>query len=382
MQKIYLFLLISLTLHAMEFREFYKQALENSPYLKGNSLTIQQAQNESKIATRYQNPTLELEYSRFDDGNGKRLNFSQPIRLWGVGDAQEALGTNLQKSATSAYKLTKAVFSEGLLERYLAYKKALSLEKLSVNEIEIAKKIFDISKERFENGTIPKADMIQAKLTYKLAQAKMQQAKLATLSTRYEMIAFSGLERDEEIETEFTIKPNSSNSINPLLEYRYAATDLARSKERLYSNKIEWIDLYGEYEGEPQDDIYRVGVSIPLAFFNQRKEEKQKAMLEAKQNELLAQNTENALLFDLKKLKKERAILQKLIVRYEEGLKEGEELLTLFQEAYKIASINIVQILQVKNGLIQTKKTLIEAKIKLERNALEQNYLQGVYNEN
>lgn len=387
LHRIILPILLGMSLYGMEFEEFYKQALENSPYLKGNALKVDAAKEEANIVTRYKNPTLELEYSQFDAADsssesGERVSLSQPVRLWGVGDAREDLADGLQKEAKSSFALTKALFTKKLLDRYVDYKRNLQREKLARKASEIAKRIYEISLERFKNGTIAKADMIQSRLDYKLARAKQKEAELAKLQSYYDLLAFAGFTKEVTLGSDYAEElADTQEQTNPLLQLHQSRATLARSKERLYGNKIEWVSVYAEYEGEPSDDIYRVGLSIPLPLFNTRKEERTKAMLEAKSAKLLAENTKRSLDIKFIALDKKRALQHKLIKRLEEGLKEGEELLALFEEGYRIANIDIVQLQQVKAALIKTKASLIDAKAKLELNIIETNYLQGKYND-
>ncbi len=380
-------ILVGMTLYGMEFGEFYKQALENSPYLKGNALKVDAAKEQARITTRYKNPSLELEYSRFDaaDGSsesGERVALSQPVRLWGVGDARKSVADGLQHTAKSSFALTKALFTKKLLGLYVGYKQDVMLEKLAKEASDIARRIYEISLERYKNGTVAKADMIQARLDYKLALAKQKEAELAKLQSYYDLLAFAGYTKEVPLGTAYTEElVDAAISTNPLLELHLSKAALARSKERLFGNKIEWMSVYAEYEGEPNDDIYRVGLNIPLALFNTKKEERTKAMLEAKSANLLAENTKRSLSMRIIALNKQRTLQQKLIKRLEEGLQEGEELLALFEEGYRIANINIVQLQQVKAALIKTKAALIDAKAKYERNIIETNYLQGKYND-
>lgn len=387
LHRIILSILVSMSLSAMEFGEFYRQALQNSPYLKGNALRVDAAKEEARITTRYKNPTLEFEYSRFDaanggSDNGQRIALSQPVRLWGVGDARESVAQALRSRAKSGYALTRALFSKRVLGLYVHYKRDLQLLHLFDEASAIAKRIYEISLARYQNGTIAKADTIQAKLDYKLAQAKQKEAELAKLQSYYDLLAFAGFTEEVALQSDYSEPLSDADSQNnPLLQLHRSKANLARSQERLYSNKIEWVNLYAEYEGKPNDDIYRVGLNIPLALFNTKKEERQKALLEAKRAKLLAENSSRSLSIRLKALKKERTLLYELVQRFEAGLKDGEELLGLFEEGYRIANVNIVQLQQVKAALIKTKASLIEARAKLELNIIETNYLQGKYND-
>ena len=49
-------------LHAESFDMFLQKAIENSPYLKSSALGVDQAKAEGSAITRYENPSLQLEY--------------------------------------------------------------------------------------------------------------------------------------------------------------------------------------------------------------------------------------------------------------------------------------------------------------------------------
>ena len=387
LNKIVVPILLGITLFGMEFDEFYMQALKNSPYLQSNALGIDAAKMDASIETRYKNPTLQLEYSQFDanyggSDDGHRVALSQPVRLWGVGDTRVLVANGLQREAKSSLVLTKALFSKRLHSLYVEYKKNLQLFNLAVVDKEIAKRVYEISKERYDNGAIAKVDVIQARLDYKLSQAKQKDAEILKLQSYYDLLAYAGLNEEVDIEVDYreTLLHVEKQS-NPLFAFYHSKEDLAHAKEQLYKNRLEWVDVYAEYEKEPNDDIYRIGLSIPIALFNTKKEERQKARLEAKRTELLAENTNRFLKIKLKALAKQRILQKKLIKQLEDALGDGTELLELFEEGYRIANIDIVQLQQVKAALIKTKASLIEAKANLELNIIETNYLQGKYND-
>jgi cobalt-zinc-cadmium efflux system outer membrane protein len=57
------------------------------------------------------------------------------------------------------------------------------------------------------------------------------------------------------------------------------------------------------------------------------------------------------------------------------------ELLNMFQDAYKIANINLLELQDIKNKVIETKQRLIKIQTALNQNAIISNYIQGSYNE-
>ncbi len=373
--------LLGLMAFGVDFQTLRNLALKNSLYLQSNALLIDEAKLEQAKTTRYQNLSLEIEYSKFDQENGHRLNLSQPIRLWGVGDAREELAKMITETAKSEVKLTRAKFLYRLSELYLSYKEACALEKLATQEETIAKRVYMIAQKRYENGTIAKADMLQAKLAYTLAASKVQEKALEKLVCYYDLLAFSGINEEMTILDDYSFTQTAQPLHNPTLTYLKSKKSRTQATAKLYGNKVEWINLYAEWEAEPEVDIYRVGLGIPLPLFNDRSEEKQQAKLQAKAEELIIKNYQSHLDFQLVKLSKSLQTLNKLIDSYRMTLDNQQELLTLFEEGYKIASIDIVQIEQVKNALIETKRRLILARIEKERNINTQNYLKGNYNE-
>ena len=60
---------------------------------------------------------------------------------------------------------------------------------------------------------------------------------------------------------------------------------------------------------------------------------------------------------------------------------EDSELLKMFEEGYKIANINLLELQDIKNKVIETKERLIQIKTALNQNAIITNYMQGNYNE-
>jgi len=50
------------SMHAESFDIFLQKAIKNSPYLKSSALGIEQAKEEGSAITRYENPSLQLEY--------------------------------------------------------------------------------------------------------------------------------------------------------------------------------------------------------------------------------------------------------------------------------------------------------------------------------
>lgn len=387
MQKsISISLLLCSFLAAESFDTFLKGAVESSSYIKASSVQVEQKIKEADIANRYENPTLELELSKFDsdDGsseNGFRTSISQPLRLWGVSNDKSHLAQaniDLQKSTHSK---THADLIYNISLKYLDYVHSSRLLELGDEALELAKTIYDISKARYDLGTVSKRVMLQASVDFNILKAEYETIVLDKQKAYYTLLKNAGVKNEIDIDTSRTFSYTKSEKINPLLSILKNASKSATKKAEVSSNSVEWIGLNAEMEKESEQSIYRLGLSIPLAVFNTKDEEKQVAKLEAKHFELLGKQEQNSIDMEFKKLDFEGTSLLKLQNSNEEILKDEEELLEMLKEGYKIANVNLLELQDIKNKLLKTKKRIININMALQKNSIDKNYLQGNYND-
>jgi len=185
-------------LSAESFDIFLQKAIKNSPYLESWALAVQQAKQKGIIQTRYENPTLEMEYASFnpDSGssdNGYRLNYSQPIRLWGIADAKNKFSKNIIKSSTAIYTQQQAIFKRDISLAFTSFSQAKKLVLLGKEELEIAKTIYDISKARYDSGTISRGLMLQAKIDYETIQINNEALSLSSNQSYFQLLKFAGI---------------------------------------------------------------------------------------------------------------------------------------------------------------------------------------------
>jgi len=376
------------TKKSMDFDTFLQKAIINSPYLESSILAVEQAKENGNILTRYANPSLELEYSTFapntgNNDNGYRVNYSQPIRLWNVEKSRATLSRDTINTAGAEYVQQKAIFIRDISLAYSSYSEKTMLLKLGEEELEVAKAIFDISKARYESGTISRGLMLQAKIDYETVQINNESLALSTHKSYYNLLRLAGLKEEIALDAShiFAISTINNNVNNPNIKLLKSQQKKALSEAEVNSNSVEWANLFAEYENEPDQKITRVGVSFPLAFFNTRSEEKRIASLQAKRSQLLIEDESKRLDIGLNMLQKERISLEKLLLRNEKVLKAEVELLSIFQNGYKIANINLMQLQDVKNKVIKTKRNLIQIQTALNQNAITTNYYKGIYND-
>jgi cobalt-zinc-cadmium efflux system outer membrane protein len=386
MKKILIILLLALSLAAQNFEQFLEEALQNSPYLKANSLRVQESDAKASLIRRYENPSLELEASNFspdigEDETGYRVALLQPVRLWGIADARDTLAQAQKSKAQNLTKLNRANFVVALSSSFSEYKSKIAAEELAKEEYLISSKIVSISKERFENGTIAKVKYMQAKLDQKRVQNRLDEMKLSRVEAYYKLLALAGAKEEIDLKNdyEFLLAKKDFNSLD--IAYSKSQNKEALANAKLNTNKVEWIDLYGEFEQESDQQILRVGVNIPLAIFNRKKEEKQIASLRAKKANLLTNNLVNIRAMKLREIQKSLHFVYKLQASTEELLKSQEELLKMYEESYKVANIDLIELQIIKNQMIQTKEKIIAITLLKEQKIIQHNFLRGEYND-
>jgi len=387
-KKLSVIVLISSSLFSQSFDEFLNSSIQNSPYLKSSYLSISQAKEQGSVLTRYKNPSLGLEYSEFnpkngDNDNGYSVGISQPVRLWGVAKDTENFSDATLQEAKAHYSLSYAQFVHILSLQYTTYAEQKKLLNLGSEELEIAKQIYIISQERYKAGTIAKRELIQAQVDYEMVDIKIESLHLETLNTYYKLLEIAGVSKSIELDFthEFDINDNSSSIQNPDLHYLEIQKRLSQADLHVNSHVVEFIDVFARVENEPEEDIFRVGFSTPLAIFNTKSQERQIAKLQTDKTELLMKNETAQLNMQHEKLEKQRYILNTLKSKNVKTLATQTKLLQMFEDGYKIANTNLLELQYIKNSVITSKENLIHIATQLHQNAIHTNYITGAYND-
>lgn len=132
---------------AESFEAFVQQAVTQSPYLHASALKMDQARLEGNKLTRYDNPTIEVEASKFSEQNGYRFGFNQPVRVWGVGEDKERIARSLSTNAKANIAVERSRFIKELSLLYVDYAQAQNNLNLAKEELKIAQSINNVSKE-------------------------------------------------------------------------------------------------------------------------------------------------------------------------------------------------------------------------------------------
>ncbi|MDD2368854.1 TolC family protein [Sulfuricurvum sp.] len=379
-------LILSLSLYsaavmAESFDLFLEQAIEKSPYLNASALRTDQAILEGSKLTRYENPTLEVERSRFNSNNGYRLGVNQPVRIWGVGEDKERIARSLSTNTKANITVERSRFIKELSLLYVDYAQNQKLLNLANEELKIAQSINDVSKARYANGTLSKALMLQADVAYSDTLSKRAESQKEAVKSYDALREYAGFSEEIAVDDDANFIRFTDEKLNPDLALLTSENDLKSSQAKLETHIIESIGVFGEYEKEPDQNIYRAGVSIPLPIFNTKREEKSIQELQIRQNTLYLKAQNDRLGLRKKSLLKEIMSLETLLQQRKENLKNAQELLGMYQDAYAIANVNLLELYEIKNRRIATQEEIISLQSQVNRSTIEYNYLQGAYND-
>lgn len=366
---------------AESFEAFVQQAVTQSPYLHASALKMDQARLEGNKLTRYDNPTIEAEVSKFSEQNGYRFGFNQPVRVWGVGEDKERIARSLSTNAKANIAVERSRFIKELSLLYVDYAQAQKNLNLAKEALKIAQSINNVSKERYTKGSLSKALLLQADVAYADALSNRDEHEKEAIKSYDALREYAGLSEEIAIDADYNFIRVQDEKSNPDLAFLTSENDLKASQAKLETRIIESVEMFGEYEKEPDQNIYRAGVSIPLAIFNTKREEKSIQELQIRQNALLLKAQNERLGLRKKSLLKEITSLETLLKQRKENLKNAQELLGMYQDAYAIANINLLELYEIKNRRIATQQEIIALQSQINRSTIEYNYLQGAYNE-
>jgi len=387
---IMIFLAFSLSSFGMSYEKFKKHTLKHSKVLQSKALSLQTTQQESAMLLRTQNPTLDLELSRFnpDFENsefGYMVSASQNIRT-------NTYYSSLESKANARVLLQKAYILDGkagyiktLEKLYTQYVHESKLLTLLQQEYRLSNKVTRMVKERYENGSETRVAYLQANTETLMLKTQMHTTKQKVNTLYLQLLAIAGFNKNISLEKQFiysvsttTSKSRKQNSLEQIL---LAKEKMLASQAQINESTFESYVLSAGIEQEPDQSILRFNISVPLTLQHNKEEEKTLAKLQMQQLSL----DKEQLAFDMNAQKKiYRASIKELSLQYNSLKtlqKEQKTLSSLLTEGYKIAQGSLFQLMREKSRLIQTNKSLLNTQKEINNQKIELRFLQGHYND-
>ena len=386
-----IFLCSSQILNAEDFRYLLNKAIESNSNLKSSEIEIDLVKEKGSILTRFNNPTIDLNYSNYkfkeqiNKDNGYGVSLTQKIVPWNVANDKTRLSETTIKNEVDKYNLDKQEFIKELSIKYTIYAKNKKFFNVIKESEDIANKVYDISNQQYKVGAISKAELLQSEIELMDIKKKKDELNLEIMNTYYDLIRFSGIDQEIHFNLESDYKFKITKSINleknPFINSEESKKDMLLAEAKLDSNIIGSFDLIYSYSEEPDQIVNQVGISLPLPIFNIKSEEGKIAKLEAMKMNLLVNKEKQQALMEYEKLVKERVLLEDLKKKNETVLKLQLDALEISMEKLKMFKISIFDIQNSKIKLIQTMTDIINIETALNQNAISINYIQGEHND-
>jgi len=384
------FLIATLFSFGMGYTKFKKHTLKHSNVLQSKALDIQTTEVKNNITLRTPNPELNMEISKYNpkfssSAYGYAVSTSQRIRTNGYYNALKDK-TYASKLLQEAYVYDgRAGFIKTLETLYTNYVYESKLLALLQDEYKLSRKVSNIVKQRYENGSETKVAYLQAKTDALTLKAQMHTTKQAMNSLYYQLLAIGGFTKKISLSKKFIypvgVKLTNRKHLTPKQKILQAKEKLLRSQMHMNESSINAYTLQAGIEKEPDQSILRLGISIPLPLHNNKEEEKTLAKLQMQQLKL-----DNAQLKIDTHAKKQmlQASINELFSQYKALRilkREQQSLNALLLEGYKIAQGSIFEMMNSKNRLIQTRKALLQTQKMINTQTIELRFTQGDYND-
>ena len=372
---------------AIDYTEFETMALKLSPALQKARLESDAALQRGRIALRYENPSLEGELGRYDPddeaaANGWRVTLSQPIRIFGLQRQLEAYAEAMQRVAEYGFQERRAAFVALLRTRYSAYVREAALAELIDEEIELARRLESIAKTRLENGAGTRAQLMQAALERIDAETRRIEQRRRVVEYYYALLEAAALDKEIPLQTAFIYPVERllmhKSPQNPRLKWLEAQRTLHERKARSEDHPIRSFNLFAEFENEPDQSVARVGLGLDLPLFGRNLEERRLSAIRARQAELTLRQLESAQRIELQSLLKQSEALAERYESLRKRLEKERELLALFEEGYRTAQSSLLELIETKNGLIETERALLDTRYQANLHRIRIDYLKGI----
>jgi cobalt-zinc-cadmium efflux system outer membrane protein len=373
------------------YQEILDKALQKN-------ITLQIAQRkesiialEGKIETRRKNPNLELEVSdfleldrnRFGAINdfGLRAGVSQELLLPKVKKEIEHLTQAKMGVAKENYTLLKSEFIYQFTLKYLAYRNALKKESFLEEALHISNEILETVKIRYEHGAVPQSEFLQSRLDTRQLLNRIDELRLETSTKRDDFLLFANIQQNIDIDEGYVVHLKKSSWRDPFQKLKVQEERLSTATLKRLSHTIEMIELFSEIEKEPQEDIFRVGISVPLPLYNIKSQERALAKI-ARSTQIAKQESREYLVgIRLQQLKKKQKQIKETKEQYQRRLDEQEQLFEMYKQGYDFAKVNLFKLQESQKRMVEIQESLSLLEMRYEKNIVTINYLKGAYHE-
>ncbi len=388
---IFIALLSLQPLLAQTYQQILDKALE-----KNVMLQVAQRQEsviilEGEIETRRKNPNLELEVSDFLELDRDRFGAVNDFGLR-TGVNQELLLPKVKKDiehltqakigvAKENYTLLKSEFIYQFTLKYLAYRNALKKESFLEEALRISNEILESVKIRYEHGAVPKSEFLQSRLDTRQLLNRIHELRLETSIKKDDFLLFANIGQDIDIDKGYVVRLKKSSWREPFKRLKEQEERLSTATLKRLSHSIETVELFSEIEKDPQEDIFRMGISVALPLYDTKSQERALAKIARSTQVDKQENREYQIEIKLKQLYQRQQQIEETQEQYRRRLEEQEQLFRMYKQGYDIAKVNLFKLRESQKRMVEIHESLSLLEMRYEKNIVTINYLKGAYHE-
>jgi cobalt-zinc-cadmium efflux system outer membrane protein len=292
------------------------------------------------------------------------FSFSQPLELGALRPTRIALAERGRQSSELALaEIRLALLSEVRRTWYQALRRREEISILTEN-LRLVEELRKRIQVRVEVGEAGRLELVRAETEVATARTALANSRLAYLTALSQVRASIGLPMDAELNPEGRLDPPATlgtldqlrkETLEKHPSVALAQSEIRRAEARLTfenASKRPQPALQSQVERPPDSPTYRVGLSIPLPFWNRREGPIAEAVALVKQAQAIAQNRQLQLLAELERAYGRYQTATQQLQSYEQGiLVEAEAAVKAAEAAYQLGERGIVEVLDAQRAL-------------------------------
>lgn len=349
-------------------------AMAHNPDLAVSGFNSRIAESEKLQSSLFPNPELEFEYENFDEPE-KTLTIGYLIELggkrgsrMGLADAgMELAAAELEAARVDIIYETAAAFIDVLV--------AQENLRIAMEKEKLADQVYETSKERVLAGRVSPLEQVTAEIKKTNAGLDVQKAEDELLAARTTLSAMWGsssadfetasgdFERTQSVpsfETLFAQMDNSPRIKTKSAEIKVAETSLNLEKR----NRIPDLSLSGGVKktDESDDEIYIVGVSLPIPLFDRNQAGVARTAVELSQQTAALSAEKSRLTKDLKiAFQTLKTAHQQVSTIKTDILPAAQSVLNAVKEGYQEGEFGFLEMLEAQSTLYESHESYVES---------------------
>jgi cobalt-zinc-cadmium efflux system outer membrane protein len=372
-------------------------ARERSPSLALARADAAHAAAATRTSRQYGNPSitglggrLQGRNSDVNDGNKYRVTFSQPLESPYVRVAERRVADTALAAAEAGAEAADAELVARVKQAFSEAVRADQLLMLSAEQLELLSRVRQAIAKKVEVGEGPGLDLARAETEVLKARRDVAAANASVSQAQLSLRSAIGDLEDEEIRAEGALPPFELPPRDVLLELLsersplivQARLDLDRARHQVDLQKQLRLDGFGleaEWEREPDDNKFLVGLRIPLPVWNRRGGEIAEARAALARAQASLAQRELTLARELESLFHAYKLAHEQLALIEDGmLKEARRAMRGAEIAYRSGERGILEYLDAQRTLRQIQLDLVAARGDMERAGIEIERLAGI----